>query len=113
MGKITVDLFQLLGIPCVMSPECEADLEPVLTQALAHIDRSGGSYAIIVRRERRQSVAGRFMTRPVVRHLRPQLAAEDWPDSRPSRREVLLAVQHAAEDSALIATTGYTGRFPL
>jgi phosphonopyruvate decarboxylase len=110
MGRITVDLLRLLAIPCVMFPEREADLEPVLIQALAHMDRSGGSYAIILRKNVVNPPAGGCVPRPMEWHPRPQLAAEEWPDSRPSRREVLSAVQHAAGDSALIATTGYTGR---
>lgn len=108
MGAITPRLLELMGIRWALFPQEDADIQPTLAQAAHHMDTTGGPYALIMRKDSVKAHALR--SAPALRGLSPSPPPPVWPADRPSRREVLSAVQQHAGAAALIATTGYTGR---
>ena len=109
MGEITPRLFDLMGIPWERFPREEDGVAPVLDRACRHLQATRTPYALIMQKD---SVAPYRLTA----HPRPRVPtapapAIDWPEEKPTRRDVLEAVRQAVGPNAvLIATTGYTGR---
>lgn len=102
MGRITPGMLETMGIPWELLAR-----EGALDRACASMARTGLPAALVVRKG--DLPPAPLLARPTAR---PVGAAPpcDWPAERPSRREVLRAVQDAAGGAGLLATTGYTGR---
>ena len=110
MGRITIPLLELLGIAWEYFPSEERDIEPALQRADLHMKQTGTSYALVMRKG---SVAERELaSRPVAKPWGAYAAAAAARESPvATRRDVLRAVQRAADPSdILVASTGYTGR---
>jgi phosphonopyruvate decarboxylase len=107
MGQITTRLFELMDIPWAYFPTDDADIEPTLARADAHMSASHRPFALIMRK-------GSVAKNP----LRTRASASvpgGMPVARPlpsaSRSDMLTAVQAATRPGDIIvATTGYTGR---
>jgi phosphonopyruvate decarboxylase len=112
MGQITTGLFELMQIPWEYFPTEEKDVAACLERAVGHMTKKKQPYGLVMKKD---SVAShKLKTKAVPRDLPAAAsisATYTWPAERPSRTEVLRAVQAAANPSDLIvATTGYTGR---
>lgn len=107
MGQITAKLLELMDIPWAWFPIEDADIEPVLARADAHLVTHGRPFALIMRKG---SVAkNALQARPEARA--PTASAVPRPAPSASRRDMLRAVQDATgSGDIVIATTGYTGR---
>ena len=108
MGQITQQMLELMGIPWAWFPSEAAAVERTLQIAVAHMERTGTPYALVMRKG---SVAScKLQSQPEVRPLFPVAAAErQLPES--TRSDYLRVVQSAVSDTDLVvATTGYTGR---
>jgi phosphonopyruvate decarboxylase len=110
MGEITPSLLTLLGIRWEMFPQCENDVKALLEQAVQHMDRSGRPFAIIMNKDDVAAYTGQATLLKRNQKQPSRLPFSAWQPEKPSRREVLQAVQRYSGDAALIATTGYTGR---
>jgi phosphonopyruvate decarboxylase len=108
MGQITTGLLELMNIPWAFFPESDEDIEPVLSQARAHMDRAGEPFALVMRKG---SVAkSDLKTAPEV-HAPHAHAGASEPVPAAQRGDMLRAVQAAMrETDVVVATTGYTGR---
>ena len=110
MGQVTAGLFDLMRIPWEYFPTEEANVAGVLERAVAHMTTHRTPYGLIMKKD---SVADhKLKTKPTPRSIAP-FAVEGWKagGDRPTRRDVLGAVQRASRPSdALVATTGFTGR---
>ena len=108
MGGITTKLLELMEIPWAYFPDAEAKVEPLLRQAVAHMDAEQRPFALVLRKG---SVAPSNLSSGHKKH-----PCELFTDARASsptvtRREILMAIQAASTgDDIIIATTGYTGR---
>lgn len=103
MGRITPALLELMGIP--WEP---FEAPGALDRACAAMAATGLPSALVMRKGALAPVDLR--TRAVPRRVRKAPPAS-WPRERPSRRDVLAAVQEAVGPSdAVVATTGFTGR---
>lgn len=113
MGQITAGLFDLMCIPWEYFPTEEREVAAALDRATSHMRKTRTPYGLIMRKD---SVADhKLRTKPSPRPLSTLLegpTSSSGPDpARPSRREVLSAVQRAERPTdALVATTGFTGR---
>ena len=107
MGEITTGLFELMGIPWAYFPQEQADVEPVLDDAVASMDRTGRPFALVMRKG---SVAKTDLQAvPEKRAVTPAKAKAVVAEAH--RGDILRAVQAAVSASDLVvATTGYTGR---
>jgi phosphonopyruvate decarboxylase len=111
MGRITSGLFDLMGIPWAYFPQEEADIDAVLARAVTHMAQHRTPYGLVMKKD---SVADhRLLTKPVARAVAP-FTSSAWDEDdapRPTRREVLAAIQRASlPGDAVVATTGFTGR---
>lgn len=110
MGKITPELFDVLRIPWEFFPHEEDGIEPALAGACHHMARTGLPYGLIMRdgAVAHQPLRSSPRSRPV---QATPLPSTPWPERRPTRSDVLRAVQqHARPSDAIVATTGYMGR---
>ncbi len=111
MGQITTGLFDLMRIPWEYFPVEESLIAPCLERASRHMTEKSQPYGLVMRKD---SVAPhKLKTRAVPRELRAsQIGASfTWPGERPSRSDVLAAVQRGLRPGdVIVATTGYTGR---
>lgn len=110
MGQITGGLFDLMRVPWEYFPQSEADVGPVLERATRHMRESRTPYGLVMKKD---SVADHELrSKPSPKPITPLEAAIAGAEGpRPSRRDVLAAVQRAAQPTdAIIATTGFTGR---
>ena len=108
MGGITTKLLELMKIPWAYFPDTESKVEPLLRQAVAHMDAEQRPFALVLRKG---SVAPVDLSSSRKKH--PCELLTDAPASEPTvtRREILLAIQATStDDDIIIATTGYTGR---
>lgn len=107
MGAITTDMLQLMQIPWEYFPAEDDAIEPALERAVAHMDLASLPYALVMRKG---SVApAALQSKPVERV--PHSYAGSIAVASANRHDVLLAIQAAApEDAVIVATTGYTGR---
>jgi phosphonopyruvate decarboxylase len=107
MGRITTDMLDLMQIRWEYFPVDDTAVEAALARAVAHMEVEQLPYALVMRKD---SVAR------VPLHARPaERQPESWQGqlaiSSASRRDVLLAIQAATpQDAVIVATTGYTGR---
>ncbi len=113
MGQITGGLFDLMRIPWEYFPSEESAVGPVLERATRHMKNARTPYGLVMKKD---SVADhKLASKPTPRPFTPtdvQPGAAWAPaESRPTRREVLAAVQRSARATdAVVATTGFTGR---
>jgi phosphonopyruvate decarboxylase len=107
MGEITPQLLELMGIPWALFPEQEADIEPVLDRAVAHLTTALRPFALVMRKG---SVAETRLTTSPVRL--PAVRAASVPRLTPvaQRQAILAAIRAASGEDLLVATTGFTGR---
>jgi phosphonopyruvate decarboxylase len=107
MGEITPQLLELMGIPWALFPEQEADIEPVLDRAVAHLTTALRPFALVMRKG---SVAETRLTTSPVRL--PAVRAASVPRLTPvaQRQAILAAIRAACGEDLLVATTGFTGR---
>ena len=110
MGEITTPLLELMGIPWEWFPAEEDVVAPALARAVEHMEHARTPYALVMRKGTVRG--GAKGGRPTERSPGEALeATAPWSASRPTRRELLEAVQAAAGPEAIVvATTGHTGR---
>ena len=111
MGRITTDLLALMDVPFEVLTRDEAELGATFARAGAHLERARTPYALVVAKGTIEPGS----RAPVAPAAAPEAAAlavaPPWPPERPSRRDVIAAVQSAlGPHDVLLATTGYTGR---
>jgi len=107
MGRITLKMLELMDIPWRYFPTDEDEIEPVLAEAVAHLDTQRRPFALVMRKG--TVAASELTAEPAQRSPAPEAAAPAEP--RVTRETMLRAVQAAAGDGdVLVATTGYTGR---
>ncbi len=111
MGAITTALFELMQIPWEYFPTEEADIAPCLARAVDHMEKTRQPYGLVMKKD---SVAPHKLKSKAAPKaaVTSQLAPVfEWGPERPSRSEVLSAVQRALlPTDVVVATTGYTGR---
>ncbi|MBM4376865.1 MAG: phosphonopyruvate decarboxylase [Deltaproteobacteria bacterium] len=111
MGQITTGLFELMRIPWEYFPTEESEIAPVLERATRHMNETRQPYGLVMKKD---SVAPHKLKAKA--EPRPVDAAQlttsfPWPSERPSRTEVLLAMQRSLrKGDVVVATTGHTGR---
>jgi len=112
MGPITPTLFEAMNIPWALFPTNDADVDGVLEQAIAHCTSTRTPFALIMQKDAVSPTPLSSKPSSVAQPL--PLPASSWStamSSRPTRKAVLQAVQHATgDDDILVATTGFTGR---
>jgi len=106
MGAITTDLLDLMKVRWEYFPVEVDEIEPALKRAVAHMDKEHLPYALVMRKG---SVAPTPLNAQPVERV-PELYSGSVATASATRRDVLRAIQSAAPDAILIATTGYTGR---
>jgi len=113
MGPITPSLLETMEIPWEPFPSDAEAIEPALARAVAHMDKTGRPYALVMRK-------GTVAPYPLERKI-PVRAAARVPQSRwhdtshdrlPSRRDALeRVIAHTPVDSTVVlASTGFCGR---
>lgn len=112
MGQITTGLFDLMRIPWEYFPSEEADIAPCLERAMRHMREKKQPYGLVMKKD---AVAPhKLKSKAVPKDLSAtaSIAANyTWPAARPSRTEVLAAVQKSLRPGdVVVATTGHTGR---
>lgn len=116
MGRITGDLFDLMGIPWEPFPTTEQDVRPALERADRYCAEQQRPYALLMERGavapyplQAEAIPSRAGARCLRDSLHNSLTGAD---EQPSRNEALReAIRHTPVDgSILIGTTGYTGR---
>lgn len=108
MGQITPALLDTMGIGWAAFPASAAELVPVLEAAVAHLERTGRPFALVMRKG---SVVPAAAPPAAASPSTPLAAVVDRPAATARRQDLLMAVQAAASpDDIVIATTGYTGR---
>jgi phosphonopyruvate decarboxylase len=116
MGPITPDMLETMEIPWELFPTESAQIGAALDRAMAHMDKNGRPYALIMQKG---SVAS-FPLKPGSGAISRRssetaniAAAHDGAeDARPSRQDALRAVvaQTSPASTVLLASTGYCGR---
>jgi phosphonopyruvate decarboxylase len=106
MGAITTDMLDLMKVRWEYFPVEVDEIEPALKRAVAHMDKEHLPYALVMRKG---SVAPTPLNAQPVERV-PELYSGSVATASATRRDVLRAIQSAAPDAILIATTGYTGR---
>jgi phosphonopyruvate decarboxylase len=116
MGSITERMLELLGVPWEYLPARSAELADALERAGAFMKSEGRPYALVARRgsfapDEAAEPAFAPTPRAVARRAQPTPLRRPASE-RPSRRQALQRLVAATPEgsSALIATTGYTGR---
>ena len=107
MGEITPQLLELMGIPWALFPEQEADIEPVLDRAVAHLKTALRPFALVMRKG---SVAETRLTTSPVRLPAVRAASVPRPTPVERRQGILASIRAACGEDLLVATTGFTGR---
>jgi phosphonopyruvate decarboxylase len=118
MGPITPDMLKTMEIPWELFPTESAQIGPALDRAIAHMDRTGRPYALVMQKG---SVAA-YPLKPGLGAIRSRsdgasqalaaAASDTAADARPSRQDALRAVvaQTSPESTVLLASTGFCGR---
>lgn len=113
MGAITTKLLETMDIEWAMFPETAEAIQPALAAAQAYMQARQKPYALFVRKGALCPQALRTTQPPSRmghRFASTDVRCKDLAQ-RPTRRDVLAAVQALAKpQDVLIATTGYTGR---
>lgn len=108
MGQITPRLLDLMEIPWAEFPAKEGEVAPVLTRVLAHMQRNGSPFALVMRKG---SVAPHPLRPKPSRPASRAPGSAERSEALASRTEILEAVQAGTQPGdVIIATTGYTGR---
>ncbi|MEH2239153.1 phosphonopyruvate decarboxylase [Nostoc sp.] len=116
MGQITDKLLETISVPWEFFPTDAAEIEPVLQRATAYMQQERRPYALIMRKG---TIASHALTRSSIPERENSNSAHiqqsffrDHKEQRISRSEALARiVEHTdAENTVVIATTGYTGR---
>ncbi len=107
VGKITMDLLEMMQIPWAYFPSNEADIGPALAQAVAHMEANSRPYALVMRKGSVAPTDLKTEPEPVSPVSHPALPLV--PTGK--RQDMLRAIQAASlPDDVIVATTGYTGR---
>lgn len=111
MGRITIELLEVLQIPWRWFPTTVAEVDDALAAAVSHMDSTGRPFAFVMRKGSVEPHALRS-SGPESPAVRPEFPAAAQGGARPRRAEVLRAIIDATpqDGSVIIATTGYTGR---
>ncbi len=109
MGPITTRMLEVMEIPWEYFPQKDADVEPALDRAIAHMESKGLPYALVMKKG---SVADwKLKSRPEARPLASPPAPQGALPARVPRAEILRAVQASLRPGDLvIASTGFAGR---
>lgn len=112
MGQITTQMLETMRVGWSYFPTEEKDVGSALEQAVSHMAKTDLPFAFVMKKD---SVAPhKLRSRPTPREIPPPATASAFapaPAERPSRTDVLRAIQRACRpDDLVIATTGYTGR---
>lgn len=111
MGQITTGLFDLMRIPWEYFPAEEAEIGPCLERATKHMSEKKQPYGLVMRKDTVASHKLRSKAAPKALAAAKLAPEHVWPAERPSRTDVLAAVQRALRPGdVVVATTGYTGR---
>lgn len=109
MGEITPKLFDLMGIPWEFVPQEASQLDACLERATAYMDRERKPFGLIMKKD--TCAPYKLKTKGTPQLISDPLPPAKWSSHRPSRREVLTAVQNSVtERDLVVATTGFTGR---
>ena len=108
MGQITPQLLALAGVHGEPFPLAAADIEPVLSRAIAHMRATGQPVGLV---QPKGAIAPRPLDE-VRAEPAPRVAPVDFGGSSlPRRMDVLALLRDKLPESAgLVATTGHTGR---
>ncbi len=111
MGEITTGLFELMQIPWEYFPSEETEVKAVLERAVRHMTEKKQPYGLVMKKDAVASHKLKSKAQPKA-IVHPDLPVRfEWPANRPSRTDVLKAVQKSLRPSdVVVATTGYTGR---
>jgi phosphonopyruvate decarboxylase len=115
MGPITAPLLQTMEIPWELFPTQTDAIAPALDRAIAHMDKTGRPYALLMQKG---TVSSYPLKADPLRSStkRPSVAVEVRSrklafEARPSRQDVLREVVAKTPDrSAVLASTGFCGR---
>jgi phosphonopyruvate decarboxylase len=111
MGRITGQMLDTLALPWEPFPSAPDAIAPALERAFAHMARERRPYGLLMAKG---SVAPHALRRGWrLRETLPEAGPRyDFRGGeRPSRAAALMRIlAHAADNTVLIATTGYTGR---
>lgn len=115
MGQITDKFLETMTIPWEFFPTDAADIEPMLQRATAYMQQERRPYALIMRKG---TIAPHTLTRSSIpereNSSQNQIQQNFYRDNaeRISRNEALAEIIKLtdAENTVVIATTGYTGR---
>jgi phosphonopyruvate decarboxylase len=116
MGPITPTLLDTMEIPWELFPTEPADVGPALDRAVAHLDTTGGTYALVMQKGSvapSGSLATPSVTRRLPAHSSPVIESRHaTTGSLPSRADALRRViAHTPSGStAVLASTGFCGR---
>ncbi|WP_206956424.1 phosphonopyruvate decarboxylase [Trinickia acidisoli] len=113
MGPITPALLETMEIPWEPFPREAEAIEPALERAVAHMDKTGRPYALVMQK-------GSVAPYPLADAATPRLAAcaprsyrhDATDDGLPSRRDALKRViaHTPLESTVVLASTGFCGR---
>lgn len=109
MGPITTRMLEVMQIPWEFFPQNDEEVEPALARAVAHMDKDGLPYALVMKKD---SVSDwKLRSRPQARPLAPAPARQGALAATATRGEVLRALQASLRPGDLvIASTGFAGR---
>ncbi|MEH1893986.1 MAG: phosphonopyruvate decarboxylase [Nostoc sp.] len=116
MGQITDKFLETMTVPWEFFPTDAAEIEPVLQRATAYMQQERRPYALIMRKG---AIAPHALTRSSIPEPKDsnstriyQSFFRDRQEQRISRSEALARIVELidAENTVIIATTGYTGR---
>lgn len=111
MGQITTGLFELMRIPWEYFPTEESEVGPVLERATKHMNEKKQPYGLVMKKDSVAPHKLKTKAEPRDVHAAQLAASFSWPKERPSRTEVLTAVQKSLRPGdVVVATTGHTGR---
>ncbi|MDZ8083150.1 MAG: phosphonopyruvate decarboxylase [Nostoc sp. DcaGUA01] len=116
MGQITDKLLETMNVPWEFFPTDAAEIEPVLQRATAYMKQEHRPYALIMRKG---TIAPHALTRSSIpkrednnqAHIQQSFFRGNQ-EQRISRSQALAEIVELidAENTVIIATTGYTGR---
>lgn len=111
MGQITIKMLETMNVAWEYFPTEESEVAGAIERAVGTMNKTELPFCFVMKKD---SVAPYKLTsKPTMRQMPPIDPKADvaFPVVRPSRTEVLRAVQRASGPNDLIvATTGYTGR---
>jgi phosphonopyruvate decarboxylase len=120
MGPITPQLLDSMQIPWELFPTDSAQIAPVLERALAHMDKTGRPFALLM--QKNSVAAFPLAALATISGDAPALPAEAarstlWQKrvpiaSRPSRQQALhlVVAQTPLDSTVILASTGFCGR---